>query len=90
MLHEIHQPPVADRRTGNAEAVPGQTAVVRFIFVNGRTPRGKAHCALCSEEISDRYVREIPTGLIYCGRHYGAGHSHISEVASRSLPKVVS
>lgn len=90
MLHETHQPPVEDRRNGNAKAVPEQAAVMRLVFVNGRTPRGDAHCALCCEEIGDRYVREVPTGLIYCGRHYGAGQSQISEAASRSWSRVVS
>ena len=82
MLFETHQPHVADRRPGNADAVAERGAVVRFVFVNGRTPRGKAHCALCCEKIGDRYVREISTGLIYCNCHYSAGHSQISEIVS--------
>lgn len=77
---ETHQPHVAERRLGN----------MRFVIVNGRTPRGKARCAVCCEEIGDRYVREIPTGLIHCNRHHGAGYSQISEVASRFRARVVS
>lgn len=90
MLVETPQPHVKARRPGNAEEVPERGARVRFVFVNGRTPRGNTRCTLCCEEIRDRYVREISTGLIYCDCHYGAGHSTISESGSRSRPRVVS
>jgi hypothetical protein len=83
MLPETRQSHVEDRRTGNAEAVPEQAAGMRLVFVNGRTPRGNAHCALCREEIGDGYMRDIATGLIYCNRHCGTGHSGMAGLASR-------
>ena len=34
---------------------------VKFILVNGRTPRPQSFCALCCEPIGDSYLRETAT-----------------------------
>ncbi|MEH2473391.1 hypothetical protein V1281_005423 [Nitrobacteraceae bacterium AZCC 2161] len=39
---------------------------MRFVLVNGRTPRYKSVCVLCCEQIGTNYLREIGTGLSYC------------------------
>jgi hypothetical protein len=79
MLPETNQQHVDNSGTGNAQAVPGRAAGMRFVFVNGRTPRVNPRCALCSEEIGDRYVREIGTRLVYCSRPCGAGHGKMGQ-----------
>ena len=62
----------------------------RFIFINGRTPHQSAHCASCREPISDGYVREIATGLLYCDYRCSGRHSRLAEFASRLRAWVVS
>jgi hypothetical protein len=39
---------------------------MKFILVNGRTPRPQSFCALCCEPIGETYLREIATRLSYC------------------------
>ena len=39
---------------------------MKFVLVNGRTPRPRACCAWCGELIMEGYVRDIATGLSYC------------------------
>ena len=39
---------------------------MKFVLVNGRTPRPKSFCALCSELIGESYLRELTTRLSYC------------------------
>jgi hypothetical protein len=39
---------------------------MKFILVNGRTPRPQSFCALCCEPIGETYLREIATRLFYC------------------------
>jgi hypothetical protein len=39
---------------------------MKFILVNGRTPRPQSFCVLCCEPIGETYVREIATRLSYC------------------------
>jgi hypothetical protein len=41
---------------------------MRFLFVNGRTPRPQSFCAMCCEPIEESYLREIATRLSYCDR----------------------
>jgi len=36
---------------------------VKFVLVNGRTPRPQSFCALCCEPIGGSYLREIATRL---------------------------
>jgi len=39
---------------------------MRFVFVNGRTPRPQTFCMLRCEPIGTSYLREIGTRLPYC------------------------
>ena len=41
---------------------------MRFVLVNGRTPREKSFCPMCCEPIGESYLREIATRLSYCNR----------------------
>ena len=47
---------------------------VKFVVVNGRTPRPQSFCALCCEPIGESYLREIATRLSYCDHKCYAGH----------------
>jgi len=39
---------------------------MRFILVNGRTPRAPSFCTLCCKPIGEKYLREIASHLSYC------------------------
>jgi hypothetical protein len=39
---------------------------MKFILVNGRTPRPQSFCALCCEPIGESYLRDVGTRLSYC------------------------
>jgi len=39
---------------------------MRFVLVNGRTPRTQSLCTLCCEPIGESYLRDIGTQLPYC------------------------
>jgi len=39
---------------------------MKFVLVNGRTPRTQSFCALCCESIGESYLRDIATQLAYC------------------------
>jgi len=39
---------------------------MKFLLVNGRTPRPQSFCALCCEPIGESYLRELTTRLSYC------------------------
>jgi hypothetical protein len=47
---------------------------VRFILVNGRTPRPQSFCVKCDRPVSACYLREIGTHLIYCDHACYADH----------------
>ena len=38
---------------------------VKFVLVNGRTPRPQSFCALCCEPIGDSYLRETAKRFSY-------------------------
>jgi hypothetical protein len=42
---------------------------MRFVLVNGRTPKLSSFCAVCCEPIEASYLREIATQLCYCDRN---------------------
>ena len=48
---------------------------MRFVLVNGRTPRSQSSCATCCEPIGENYLREIATRLSYCDRNCYRGRS---------------
>jgi hypothetical protein len=39
---------------------------MKFVLVNGRSPRPESFCALCCEPIGESYLRELTTRLSYC------------------------
>ena len=47
---------------------------MRFILVNGRTPRPEAFCVMCRAPVEKAYLREIGTGLLYCDHDCYADH----------------
>ena len=47
---------------------------MRFVLVNGRTPRQKCVCVLCGEPIGARYLREVGMQLTYCDHDCYADH----------------
>ena len=50
---------------------------VRFVLVNHRAPRGNERCALCGGFITNGYVRNSQTRLIYCDtRCFAGGATH--------------
>ena len=51
---------------------------MKFVWVNGRTPRPESFCALCCEEIGETYVRELTTHLSYCSYECYLGHCKLS------------
>jgi hypothetical protein len=57
---------------------------MKFILINGRTPRVEAFCALCCEPIGETYLREIATRLSYCDHNCYVGQL---KLASRKRSK---
>lgn len=51
---------------------------MRFVLVNGRSPREDSFCALCCEPIGEGYVRELTTHLCYCNYACHFGHCKIA------------
>ena len=47
---------------------------MKFILVNGRTPRVQSLCALCRESIGENYLRDIATHLPYCNHRCYVDH----------------
>ena len=51
---------------------------MKFVLVNGRSPRPESFCALCCEPISESYLRELATRLSYCSYQCYLGHCKLS------------
>jgi hypothetical protein len=47
---------------------------MKFVFVNGRTPRPQVCCVKCGQPIETSYLREIGTQLIYCNHNCYVDH----------------
>ena len=47
---------------------------MKFVLVNGRTPRPQSFCALCCEPVGESYLRELRTRLSYCDQECYAGN----------------
>ena len=47
---------------------------MRFILVNGRTPRPRSFCVKCEQPLRESYLREISTHLGYCDHDCYADH----------------
>jgi hypothetical protein len=75
---------------GSPASRPRRQAGMRFIFVNGRTPRDDAHCALCCDKIGEAYVRETQTRLLYCDAQCYRGHVKFCQLGLESRARKVS
>jgi hypothetical protein len=53
---------------------------MKFILINGRTPRVESFCTLCCEPIGETYLREIATGLSYCDHNCYVGHRNLASL----------
>jgi hypothetical protein len=51
---------------------------MKFIVVNGRTPRPQSFCAQC---FGESYLREIATRLSYCDHSCYVDHSNVPVMA---------
>jgi hypothetical protein len=51
---------------------------MRFVLVNGRTPRPESFCALCCEPSGEGYLRELTTRLSFCDHWCYLGHCKLS------------
>jgi hypothetical protein len=54
---------------------------MRFVLVNGRTPRAQSLCALCCESIGEGYLRDIGTQLSYCNYKCYIDHCKVPVLA---------
>ena len=60
---------------------------MKFVLVNGRSPRPQSFCALCCESIGEGYLREIATRLSYCDHQCYIDHCKVVR-ADRQDPEV--
>jgi hypothetical protein len=51
---------------------------MKFVLVNGRTPRTQSFCPLCCEPIRESYLRDIATLLAYCNHECYVDHCKVS------------
>ena len=51
---------------------------MKFVFVNGRTPRPQSCCALCRRPIEEIYLRELKTLLFYCDHQCYVAHCKVA------------
>ena len=51
---------------------------MKFVLVNGRSPRPEGFCALCCEPIGESYLRELTTRLSYCSYECYHGHGKVA------------
>jgi hypothetical protein len=47
---------------------------MKFVLVNGRTPRRQVCCVKCDHPIEASYLREIGTHLTYCNQNCYTDH----------------
>jgi hypothetical protein len=54
---------------------------MKFVLVNGRTPRPESFCALCCESIGESYLRDLGTRHSYCDQACYLGHVRLAAFA---------
>jgi len=54
---------------------------MKFVLVNGGTPRTQSFCVLCGESIGERYLRNIATRLAYCNHKCYVDHRKVPVLA---------
>ena len=47
---------------------------MRFVLVNGRSPRSRSICVMCDQPIEAGYLREFGKCLTYCNHNCYADH----------------
>lgn len=67
-------PTIPAKETEARRDQPDRRGHVRFIMVNGRTPRPQSFCLMCDQPIGAGYLREIGTHLVYCDHDCYADH----------------
>jgi hypothetical protein len=60
---------------------------MKFVLVNGRTPRQQTFCALCRASIGESYLREIATRVSYCGHSCYVDRCKVPILALQNLAK---
>jgi hypothetical protein len=50
---------------------------MKFVLVNGRTPRMRSFCALCCKSIGESYLRDIAAQLTYCNHECYVDHCKV-------------
>ncbi len=60
---------------------------MKFVLVNGRTPRPQSFCASCREPIGESYLRELTTRLSYCDHTCYANHCKVAIPALQKLAR---
>jgi hypothetical protein len=56
---------------------------MKFVLVNGRTPRPESFCALCCESIGESYLRDLSTRSSYCDHACYLGHCQLAASAPK-------
>ena len=62
---------------------------MKYILVNGRSPRSESSCAMCCEAIGQSYVRELATRRMYCGAKCYAAHWRLAAPAFKERAKAL-
>jgi hypothetical protein len=55
---------------------------MKFVLVNGRTPRPESFCAFCCESIGESYLRDLRTRSSYCDHKCYLGHCRLTASAA--------
>ena len=54
---------------------------MKFVLVNGRTPRLQSFCVLCCEPIGASYLREVATRFCFCDHKCYVGNRKMTVLA---------
>jgi hypothetical protein len=69
-MNKLNAPDERKKRNGKRH--------MKFVLVNGRTPRPQSFCALCCKPIAESYLRELTTRLSYCDDKCYAGNRKVA------------
>jgi hypothetical protein len=62
---------------------------MKYVLVNGRTPRSESSCAMCCKAIGETYLRELATRLAYCDPKCYVGHCNLAVPARKESPRAL-
>ena len=60
---------------------------MKFVMVNGRTPRPQSLCAFCCRSIVNGYLRELATRRFYCDQGCHSGYKKVAIRVSQNRVK---